>query len=137
MKKIQILRDLTSNILETMFYLVQETPPDEQNHQYRYAVDIKDPRVDIILIFCEKTAIEMSENFLGINNIEQQDIHDTLKESINIIAGNFINAELAEYTKKINIPTMIENIGEIDEPSYESAILFYNEEPVKILLKLE
>ena len=136
MKKIQILRDLTSNILETMYFLVQETPPDEPNYGYKYAVSIKDPRVDIILMFCEQTAREMSVNFLGINEIELQDIHDTLKESINIIAGNFICAELAEYTKKINIPTMLEP-DKIDDSTYESAILFYNEEPVKILLKLE
>ena len=137
MKKIQILRDLTSNILETMYFLVQESPPDEPDHRYKYGVNIRDPRVDIILLFCENTAKEMSANFLGTNEYELSDIHDTLKESINIIAGNYISSQLVEYTKKINIPTMIENLDKFDETGYESAVLFYNEEPVKILLKLE
>jgi hypothetical protein len=135
MKKIQILKDVTSNILETMFFLIQETPSEDQSPQLKYAVNIKDPKVDIIMLFCEATASSMAENFLGTDELEDSDIVDTLKECINIIAGNIIGNELMEYTTRVNIPSML-NIATIDKSAYEKAVLYYNEEPVEILLKL-
>jgi chemotaxis protein CheY-P-specific phosphatase CheC len=137
MKKIQILKDLTSNILETMFFLIQETPPEEKENVFKCAVQIKNPKVDIIIMYCEKTARQMAENFLGTDEFDEQDIQDTLKESINIIAGNFIGAELADITKRVHIPTLIENTDSIDVPKFDKAVLYYNEEPVQILLKIE
>jgi len=136
MKMIQILEELTSNILETMFFLIQETPCDTEP-KYKYGVNIKDTKVDIIILYCERTAQEMSVNFLGTDEIKEQDLCDTLKESINIIAGNFIGSEFAEANTRIRIPEMIPNIDAIKQSEYESTMLWYNEEPVKILLKIE
>jgi len=136
MKMIQILEDLTSNILETMFFLIPETPADSEP-AFKYAVNIKDPKVDIIILYCEKTAKEMSVNFLGTDEIGEQDIHDTLKESINIIAGNFIGSEFSTTISRIRIPEMIADLGSINQATYETTTLYYNEEPVKLLLKIE
>jgi chemotaxis protein CheY-P-specific phosphatase CheC len=118
-----------------MFFLIQETPSEDQNIELKYAVNIKDPKVDIIMLFCEETAYSMAENFLGTDEIEDSDIVDTLKECINIIAGNIIGNELMEYTTRVNIPSMLD-IATIDKSTFEKAVLFYNEKPVEILLKL-
>jgi len=126
---------LTSNILETMFFLTQETEPNVKSCEYKYAVNIKDPRIDIIIMFCESTAFAMTENFLGLDDITEKDIEDTLKESINIIAGNFIPKAFPDFGNKIYIPEMIRNFEEIDVKSYNSAMLFYKEAPLHILMK--
>jgi len=136
MKMIQILEELTSDILEKSFFLIQETPTDT-TPAFQYAVNIKDPKVDIIIMYCDKTAKEMSANLIGSDDITEQDIHDTLKESINIIAGNFIGSEFADSISRIRIPELIKNIESINQDQYESTVLYYNEEPVKILLKIE
>jgi hypothetical protein len=78
----------------------------------------------------------MTENFIGTDDITEQDIHDTLKESINIIAGNFFPAAIPDFKNKIRIPMMISKISSIDTESYNSAILYYREEPLNILLKM-
>lgn len=137
MEMIQNLKELTSSVLEKMFFLNQETEPINKNFNFKYAVNIKDPRVDIVILFCEKTARLMTENFLGTDDITETDIHDTIKESLNIIAGNYISTALSEYTKKIHIPVLFENISKLTFDQYESALLFYKEEPLKILLKIE
>ena len=134
---IQSLKDLTSNILETMFFLTQETEPYEKKNCYKYAVTIRDQKVDLVIMFCEQTASLMTENFIGSDEITEQDIHDTLKESINIIAGNFMPKAIPDFANKIRIPEMITNLNSIKEESYHSALLYYREEPLKILLKLE
>jgi len=136
MKMIQILEELTSNILETMFFLIPETPGEEEP-KYKYGVNIKDTKVDIIILYCERTAQEMSVNFLGMDEIDEQDLFDTLKESINIIAGNFIGSEFSDKNTRIRIPEMIKDIDAIKQSEYETTVLWYNEEPVKILLKIE
>ena len=135
MENLQILKDLTSNILEEMFFLTQETEPLVKNFDYKFAVRIKDEKADIILMFCEKTAKLMTENFQGDDNITTVDIHDTLKECVNIIVGNFLGSIYPNVPKRINIPEMIENIGSIDLNSYKSAMLYFREEPLDILLK--
>ena len=136
MKMIQNLKDLTSNILETMFFLAQETEPQEQASDYQYAVRIVDHRVDIIIMFCQSTARTMTENFLGMDDITEQDIQDTLKESINIIAGNFMPNAFPDFGNKIYIPTLVTDLKGIDKNAYNSAMLYYREEPLNVLLKV-
>jgi len=128
---------VTSNILESQYFFIQETQTDESGAEYKYAVNIKDSRLDIIILFCQKTAVLMAENLLGTCDVDEDDIVDALKESINIIVGNLYGTPLGEDMKKVSIPEMIKNIGAITEQNYEKALLFYNEEPLKILLKIE
>ena len=134
MEMIQSLKDLTSNILETMFFLTQETEPLEKSSSYRYAVSIKDQRLEIIIMFCERTARLMTENFLGTEEISEKDITDTLKECINIIVGNFVGSNIQDFTKKINIPNVID-VSSVKIDAYDSALLYYREEALNVLLK--
>jgi hypothetical protein len=136
METIQILRDLTSKILDEMFYITEETEPLVKDFNYKFAVNIKDDKADIILMFCDKTAKLMTENFIGTNKISVNDIHDTLKECVNIIVGNFLGTLFPEMPKKINIPTIIEKVGTIDIHAYDHAILYFKEEPLDILVKM-
>ena len=135
MTMIQNLKELTSNILETMFYLTEETEPIQKEYDYRYAVCIKDPKVEVILLFSVKTAISMTENFLGTDDISDSDIKDTLKEAINIIMGNFIRVSMNDAETKINIP-FIQEVSQVKTDGYDSEMLFYKEEPLNILLKM-
>ena len=134
---IQELRELTSSIIESMFYLTEETQPLKENSNYKYAVSIKDTKVEIILMFCEKTAKVMAENFLGTDDINENDIIDTLKEAINIITGNFVRVNMNDKSMKINIPFTINTQTPIAFENYQFAFLFYKEETLKILLKME
>jgi len=120
-----------------MFFLTQETEPYSRKFDYKYAVNIRDPKVDLIIMFCEQTAYLMTENFIGSDEITERDIHDTLKESINIIAGNFMPRAIPDFANKIYIPQMVQDLGSIKDDLYHSALLYYREEPLKILLKLE
>jgi len=133
---IQDLKELTSNILETMFYLTEETEPLQMRSELKYAVNIKNATVDILLIFSEKTAKCMAENFLGTDEITDHDIEDTLKEAINIITGNFIRINMNDKTTKIEIPQSIKPLTKIEHHKYETASLYYKEEQLKILLKM-
>ena len=137
MKKIQVLKELTSNILETMFYIMEETQPFNIVQNYKYAATIKDENIEIILMFCEKTARMMTENFLGMESDEmtETDIEDTIKEAINIIAGNYVRTAFEGKILRIGIPTMIENIARIVPTDYEIAMLFFKEEPIQVLIK--
>jgi chemotaxis protein CheY-P-specific phosphatase CheC len=119
-----------------MFFVTQETEPLVKHFNYKHAINIRDDKVDIILMFCEKTASVMTENFLGTDEISSQDIQDTLKESVNIIVGNFLGTMYPEMPKKINIPVMITNVHGIKVEAYESTILYFKEEPLNILLKV-
>ena len=136
METLETLKELTSNILGEMFYLSQETEPLVKNFNYKYAVKIVDNKYDVILMFCDKTAKLMTENFLGDEKFNTTDIHDTLKECVNIIVGNFLGSLYPDAPKKINIPLMIENIESIAIDTYQHTMLFYKEEPLEILLKV-
>ena len=132
---LQILKDLTSEILVSMFYLNPETQPDTIIPKLHYAVSISTDNVEFIMMFCQKTAHMMAENFMGTDDITETDIQDTLKEAINIIIGNYIGQEYPESSVKIPIPVMIKNLNTINIDLYEKIILYYNEEPVQILKK--
>ena len=137
MEMIQDLKELTSNILETMFFLMQETEPIQVVEDYKYAVSIQDPKVEIVLMFCGKTAAMMAENFIGMDEISENDVIDTLKEAINIVAGNFIRSCMNDLQTKINIQFVIKDVGKINLGEYSTALLYYQEEPLNILLKME
>jgi hypothetical protein len=128
---------VTSNILESQYFFIQETHADDSAHEYKYAVNIKDDKIDIIILFCKNTATMMAENLLGIDEVEEDDIKDALKESINIVVGNLYGTPLGDDLKTVPLPAMLENISAICEQNYEKALLYYNEEPLKILLKIE
>ena len=135
MTMIQDLRELTSNILETMFFLMEETEPFQIEFNYKYAVNIKDEFMDIIMMFGPKTAVQMAENFMGTDDISVSDISDTLKEAINIIVGNLIRQNMQQVTTKVSIPVMIENLATIKPEEYQTVLLFYNDEPLNLLIK--
>ena len=137
MTNIQILRDLTSDILVSMFYLIPETQPEAVKENFEYAANIRAEKLDIIMMFCKRTAALMAENFLGTDEITDQDICDTLKECINIIAGNFIGKEYPESSLIVPIPTITKNIKSVNTMNYEKINLYYNEEPTQILVLIE
>lgn len=131
----QNLRDLTSDVLCKMFFLTEETEPASKNFNFKYAVCIENDKFSIILVYTEKVARLLTENFLGIDDITDDDIYDTLKEVINIIAGNFIGIYLKNLSDKVPVPYAIKDIKELKTDDYMADMMFFKEDPLKLMLK--
>ncbi len=132
------LRDLISKVLEEMFFMIEETPPDDTSENYQYESVIDDPFFTIKILLGKELAMEITTNFLGMeDDIEEEDIHDCLKEIVNMFAGNFIGDYYPQHDKLIPIPetTHIENYNVENYKDFESTVFYYDSKPLKLLLK--
>ncbi len=136
MTKIQTLKDLISNILKKMFFLNEETAPDKFMETFFYSTEITDNNFHILLLFSDKLACEITENFLGFEDYDQEDVLDCLQEVVNMITGNFIGICFPEHDKLLPFPTSsICDTSTLSVEEYESDYLFYHLQPLKILYK--
>lgn len=137
MKRIGILREATSNILQKMFFMIEQPEPEEYVENYHYYAEIDDKSYRIIILFSKKITKELASNFLGVETkIPEKEILDCLREVINMIAGNFIGSCNIKQDKLISIPVSNKtNLLKANEKEYEKEILFYLGQPLKILYK--
>ena len=132
------LRDLISKVLEEMFFMIEETPPDDSVENYSYESTIDDPFFTIKVLLGEELALEITSNFLGMEDeIEEEDIYDCLKEIVNMFAGNFIGDYYPQHDKLIPIPETLKlnSYKEEDYKDFESTVFYYDSKPLKLLLK--
>ncbi len=137
MKKMKVLRDTISNILEEMFFLVEETPPDEVIESYRFCTLFDDPQFKFRILLGKDLATELTVNFLGLpEEPTTEDISDCLQEIVNMIGGNFIGKLYPNHDKLLPFPKTIP-YEEMDKDSsgYDSDMIFYRNQPMKILFK--
>ncbi len=130
------LKELTSDVLYKMFFLIEEAEPLKKNFDFKYGVCIENDKFSIILLYTDKVAKLLTENFLGTDVISDEDIYDTLKEAINIIAGNFIGLHLKNLSDKVPVPYKIKDLKTIKNEDYNAKIMFFHEDPLKLMLKL-
>lgn len=135
--QIMNLKDVTSSILENMFFLYEETEPDSYNRVYRYCAFINEPTLKIKLLTGEELARALAKNFLGNDEIEEADILDVLKEILNMIIGNYIGKYCIEFKKHIPVPQSIKLPDNYTLDSVEHQILFYDSQPLCLTLESE
>jgi len=136
MEKMKNLRDSISNVLEEMFFLVEETPPDEITEQYDYITEIEDPLFSCKLLMGAELAHEITANFLGMpDDLAEGDILDCLQEVVNMMSGNFVGKVYPEHARLLPFPNAANYTGQATGQGYETEMLFYRGRPLKVLFK--
>lgn len=134
--RIQILKELISNIISEMFFLYEETPPDYYQNLYDFAVDFDCAYFSIQLYLNRNLAELITTNFIGVDTASDEDILDVLKELMNMVVGNF-SVKIKHgfegllpipISRKLEQDSLIENDTACE-------YLFYNDNPIKILYK--
>lgn len=109
---LKMRQTLTSSIFEVferMFYVFLE-PADRQDgeYQYRAGINFSGPlRGELTAIFSRPLAEVMLKNMLNVGKEEINDqlIEDCLKESLNMIGGNFLSKYDSGQVFDLSIPT--------------------------------
>jgi len=137
MTAIQILKHTTSNVLQKMFFMIEETPPERIQENYEFYTYVTKNDIEIHLLFSKKMAEEITENFLGIPQVtSDEEILDCIGEITNMICGNFVGEIFQDMEKMLPLPTskkIRENIR--FDSSYQDETLFYNGQPIKLYFK--
>ncbi|HPK40949.1 MAG TPA: chemotaxis protein CheX [Candidatus Cloacimonadota bacterium] len=134
-KKMKNLRDVTSNIIERMFFMNEETIPDHFNNTFVYCSSINHPNLKIELYCGEELANILTKNFLGIDEVNESDILDALKEILNMIAGNYVGEYLKDFPASIPVPNSIVLPNNFTLKNKYCEVLFYESLPFCISLK--
>lgn len=132
MNQIKNLRDVTSNILENMFFLYEETVPDQYNQQFAYCAFINDPSLKIKMMVTEKLGKSLAQNFLGTDIVDQSEVLDVIKEILNMIIGNYIGKYSIKFEHLIPVPQSILLPKSYQSEEKNSDLIFYDSEPLLI-----
>jgi hypothetical protein len=132
MENLKALRDTISNILEKMFFLVEETPPDQFVESYQYLTVIEDTHFETRIYMGRDLAREITLNFLGVaQEPEELDILDCLQEVLNMVNGNFIGQFFPEHPDTLPLPkSVVYRTSPSSEEGHE--LLFFRGHPLRI-----
>ena len=143
--KIEILKRLTSKVLEESCFLLP-TPPKKID-------DFTTPLSDLITVnincgdrygiyvqFDKSLSPDITENMLGMpaDEIEPELIDSTLKEMVNIIGGNFMNSTNIPTSARLSIPEIVN--GTIEQSHSRPVVdmltdtIFLDERKIKLTL---
>jgi hypothetical protein len=105
-----VLKDVISEVLETMFFAVVEFEQYESgNHPFDYESEIRlhnhDGEIVISLKVSEEFARMITADFLGIeqDQIKDDDIEDCMKELANMVGGGY-HAKINDVHWRLGIP---------------------------------
>ncbi|MFZ2448387.1 MAG: chemotaxis protein CheX [Syntrophobacteraceae bacterium] len=90
-----VLRDVISEVLETMFFSMVEFEEEGEGHGFDYGsgIDIfnHNGRMEISLRVSREFARTITANLLGVNEdqVVEEDLEDTLKEFTNMVGGSY------------------------------------------------
>jgi len=112
----QVLKEVISEVLETMFFAVVEFEQGEaSNHPFDYESEIllfnHEGKIVISLQVSEEFARMTTADFLGIgqDQVKDDDIEDSMKELANMIGGGY-HARIDDAKWELGIP-MARKIG--------------------------
>ncbi len=103
------LKDVISEVLETMFFTVVDFEVESTGAPFRYQSEIvisgKKGRIAISLRVTGQFARMITANLIGVDEegIGEADIEDALKEFINMIGGNY-HVPMKDYEWSLGIP---------------------------------
>lgn len=109
----QILAEVTSEILETMFFVLPEPAAPEISEPKELVFDVwgrislgTPQGVQLNLFLPKPLALEMTGNFIGVGqeDIADEALLDMTRELVNMIAGNFVNKVGKQAGLELGIP---------------------------------
>jgi hypothetical protein len=118
-----------------MFFLNEEVPPHKYKENYKYCADINTKIFRLKLLFTKETAYMLTSNFLGIDEIDDTEVLDSLTEIVNMITGNFIGELYPESDLLLPIPECFKLSGTIESKDFQHTLIFYDTKPLKIMFK--
>ncbi len=109
LKMQQALTNSIFEVFERMFYVFLEPAesPDGE-HPYRVAISFSGPLMGELMAFFSRPLAEtMLKNMLNVgeNEINERLTSDCLKESVNMICGNFLSKHDSGQVFDLSIPT--------------------------------
>lgn len=127
--KLKCLSEVIFDVFADMFFLFLEKSEEQQQpgkpDWHKIGVNIiSDDPYRLIFLIGERTAGLMAENYLGLQAPEM--VVDVLKESVNVVAGNYLNK--LNDASRLGIP---EYLGKVDGPDFslsENFLCFLAEE---------
>ncbi len=109
-KQEQVLKDVISEVLETMFFAMvdfEECGPEEVSFDYESEIDLLNHsgRIAISLRVSEEFARMITANFLGVDEqqVDDDDLSDSLKELANMVGGGY-HAKINHMGWQLGIP---------------------------------
>ena len=109
----KILTDVTSEVLETMFFALPEPLLDSDLQEQQITFDIRGSislggpqKLQLNLFLPKQMASELAANLLGLepDEIDDEALLDTVREMTNMIAGNFVNRMGEDAGFEMGIP---------------------------------
>ncbi len=138
MKNIKTLEKLIFEILSDMFFVFPEDEEPEMPEEVYEGVISINGNTSMYLHFfiAPELAKVMAENFIGEEMISEEDILETVKEFVNMVAGNYIGIIDPEGKRELGLPKVkrvktseIKRLTEIHKYQVESCFLgFWVEE---------
>jgi hypothetical protein len=128
------MKDAISEVLETMFFVMVEFEGDasqEPSYSYQSRIRLLDEAkspIDIVLRVTEGFARTITANLLGKNEpeVETVDIEDTLKETTNMVSGNYIG-RISNSKWRIGIPGLEEPAKDSSTNDIETLFFLFGE----------
>ncbi len=106
------LKTAIFEVMEKMFFILPDVNdgnvPDITESETVYIGISGNPAYVITLEYDKNLAVNMSSDLLGLDtvNVEDATIHKCLKETANIIAGNFLLGFKNEENRNVTLPSM-------------------------------
>jgi hypothetical protein len=133
-----VLKDVISEILETMFFAMVEFKDcgrEDRCFDYESEIELQnhEGRIAISLQLSEEFTRMITAGFLGVeeNQVKDEDLQDSMKELVNMIGGGY-SARINDAAWKLGIPRF-RKIGPDPTRRAQAAVrlvLSYLEEPV-------
>ena len=133
-----VLKDVISEILETMFFAMVEFKDcgrEDRCFDYESEIELQnhEGRIAISLQLSEEFTRMITAGFLGVeeNQVKDEDLLDSMKELVNMIGGGY-SARINDAAWKLGIPRF-RKIGPDPTRRAQAAVrlvLSYLEEPV-------
>jgi len=134
-QKMKNLREVTSKVIEQMFFMNEETVPDTYDAKYKYCAYIDHAELKINLCCGNDLTKILTENFLGTEDFDENDMKDVLKEILNMIAGNYVGEYLREFPDSIPVPKIISFSKNAKSNNMPCETLFYEGLPLRISIE--
>lgn len=140
--KFKLLKTWTFNILEEMCFLLP-TEPEDTTFEPRDGITVQIQAGDyfsVFLTFAHALSHEIASNSLGLpqEEISEELVHSSIKEMVNIITGNFMNATNLPTEAHLSIPKIITEgppeFADGSEENSESETTFINYHPIHLTL---
>ena len=103
-----ILKDVTFNVLETMFFAIPELneTTDPASYDVEGCIDLSgEKKISLTLAFPKELGLDLASNFLGLapEDVSEEQLLDLTREMINMVGGNLLTS-LGDENFSLGLP---------------------------------